>query len=164
VFDFSTGEADVRVLRSPGRGVARRVGLWKEQPDMLAESVSETLASKLVDELKSMGLSAERAGGAPPPGENDLAIEGDFLRINEGSRAARFVIGFGVGATELRTQVRVFQVTPDGWRQVQNFETVAQGSRLPGAGVFVAGGAVGGTVAASAMISSGVGVVRELRA
>lgn len=74
------------------------------------------------------------------------------------------MIGFGVGATELRTQVEVFQVTPEGWRPVQQFDTLAMGSRLPGAGWFVAGGAVAGTVATSAMISSGVGVLRELRA
>jgi hypothetical protein len=40
-----------------------------------------------------------------------------------------------------RTQVRVFQVTAEGWKPVQQFETVATGSRFPGAGLFVAGGA-----------------------
>lgn len=52
----------------------------------------------------------------------------------------------------------------EGWKPVQQFDTVATGSRLPGAGWFVAGGAVGGTVATSAMFSSDVGVLRELRA
>ena len=55
-------------------------------------------------------------------------------------------------------------MTIRGWRPIKEFETVAQGARFPGAGFFVAGGAVGGTVAASAIITSGVGVIRELRA
>ncbi len=74
------------------------------------------------------------------------------------------MIGFGVGATELRTQVEVFHVTAAGWQPIKQFDTVATGSRLPGAGWFVAGGAIAGTVAASAMVSSGIGVLRELRA
>ena len=69
---------------------------------------------------------------------NDLVIEGDFVRIDEGSRLRRFVIGFGLGATELGTQVRVFQVTTEGCKPVQQFETAATGSRLPGAGFGVA--------------------------
>jgi hypothetical protein len=41
---------------------------------------------------------------------------------------------------------------------------VGESTRRGGAGVFVAGGAVAGTVATSAAISSGVGVLREIRA
>jgi hypothetical protein len=164
VYDFGTGGADVQVVTSPGRRAARSVGLLKEQPDLLADAVADTLASKLVTDINALGLRAERARGALPPQMNDLVVEGDFLRIDEGDQARRFVIGFGAGATELKTQVRVFQVTTDGWRQVQQFDTIATGSRMPGAGWFVAGGAVAGTVATSAMISSGVGVARELRA
>ena len=59
----------------------------------------------------------------------------------------------------------MFLVTAEGWRPVKQFDTVAAGSRFPGAGFFVAGGAVAmGSAATSAMISSGVGVVREVRA
>ena len=72
-------------------------------------------------------------------------------------------LGLGFGATELRTQVQMFQVTALGWRPVEQFDTVAQGARFPGAAFFVAGAAAMGTVATSAMITSGVGVVRELR-
>jgi hypothetical protein len=39
----------------------------------------------------------------------------------------------------------MFQVTADGRRPIKEFETVAQGARFPGAGFFVAGGAVGGS-------------------
>jgi Domain of unknown function (DUF4410) len=164
VVDFNTGPADVQVLSSPRREDERALWLSKEQPDLLAEAVADSLATRLVEDIRSLGLPAERVAGAAPPEVNDLVIEGDFVRIDEGSRTKRFVIGFGVGATELRTQVRVFQVTAEGWKPVQQFETVATGSRFPGAGFFVAGGAVAGTVATSAVTSSGAGVLGELRA
>src|SRR5215468_1503503 len=164
VFDFTTGPADVQVLSVPRQEGERAQYLSQEQPDLLAEAVADSLATRLVEDIRALGLPAERVAGAALPEVNDLVIEGDFVHIDEGSRLQRFVIGFGMGATELRTQVRVFQVTAEGWKPVKQFETVATGSSLPGAGFFVAGGAVAGTVATSAAISSGVGVLRELRA
>jgi uncharacterized protein DUF4410 len=164
VFDFDIGAADVRVGTSPRRTVRNAVGLYVRESDVLAEAVSDTLASRMVDDLRARGFSAERAAHVPPPQINDLVIQGQFVQIDEGSATRRFVIGLGVGATELRTQVQVFQVTADGWRPVKQFETVAAGSRMPGAAFFVAGGAAAGTVATSSMITSGVGVVREIRA
>ena len=164
VFDFATGAADVRVFSSPVRTARRAAGLSVEEPDLLGEAVADTLASRLVEQITALGLPAERAAGADPPRLNDLVVFGQFVRIEEGSKAKRFVIGFGVGATEVRTQVEVFQVTADGWQPIKNFDTVATGSRLPGAGWFVAGGAIAGSVATSAAVSSGIGVLRELRA
>jgi Domain of unknown function (DUF4410) len=163
VFDFTTAPADVQVLSSPRREDERTLLLSQEQPDLLAEAVADSPATRLVEDIRSLGLPAERVAGAALPEVNDLVIEGDFVRIDEGSRLKRFVIGFGVGATELRTQVRVFHVTAEGWKPVQQFETVATGSRLPGAGFGVAAGAAAGTVGSSAGIASGLGVLGELR-
>lgn len=164
VFDLDTGASDVRVGRTPVNTATNAVGLWVDEPDVLAEAVADSLASRLVADINAIGLSAERAAKTAPPGINDLVIQGQFVRIDEGSQVQRFVIGFGLGATDLRTQVQMFQVTAEGWRPVKQFDTVATGSRFPGAAFFVAGGAAAGTVATSAMISSGVGVIRELRA
>lgn len=163
VFDFDTGSADVVVGTSPRRSVRNAVGLYVTEADTLAQSVSDSLANQLVDALKASGFAAERAAKATPPGPRDLVIQGQFVQIDQGSATKRFVIGLGVGATELRTQVQVFQVGTAGWQPVKQFDTVAQGARFPGAAFFVAGGAVAGTAATSAMVSSGVGVVREIR-
>jgi hypothetical protein len=144
--------------------VRNSVGLYVQEPDLLAAAVADTLASRLIDNITASGFSAERAAKSVPPQLNDLVIQGQFIQIDEGSATKRFVIGLGVGATELRTQVQVFQVTADGWGPVKQFDTVAAGSRFPGAVFFVAGGAAAGTVATSAIITSGVGVIREVRA
>jgi len=165
VFDFATGAADVQVDTSVGRRAARALRLSADQSDLLGEVMADTLAMRLVADIEALGLRAERARGAAPPALNDLVIEGQFVRIDEGSTTRRFVIGFGVGGTELRTQVQIFQVTAGGWRSIKQLETTATSSRMPGAGVFVAAvPAVAGTaVATSAIVSSSVGMVREFR-
>ncbi len=164
VFDFYTGAADVQVGRSPRQTARRAVGLQVAEPDVLGQAVADALAIRLVEDIRALGLPAERATGGAPPAVGDLVVQGQFLRIDEGSATRRFVIGLGVGATELRTQVEVFQVAPEGWTPVKQFDTVAEGARFPGAAFFVAGGAAAGTVATSAIITSGVGVIREVRA
>ena len=164
VFDFDTGPADVRVGTSPRRTARQAVGLYVSDSDTLAQAVANALAHQMVEDIRALGYSAERAANALPPQPNDVVIQGQFLRVNEGSQVQRFVIGLGVGATQLRTQVEIFHVTPGGWRPVKQFDTVADGARMPGAAFFVAGGAVAGTVATTAVITSGVGVVREIRA
>jgi hypothetical protein len=163
VFDFDTGGSDVSVGSTPLSKAQNAVGLGVRDEDVLAAAVADAFASRIVADVSALGLTAVRAAEAAAPETNDLVIWGQFLKIDQGSMTKRFVIGLGFGATELRTQVQMFQVTAPGWRPVKQFDTVAQGSRFPGAAFFVAGGAAMGTVATSAMITSGVGVVRELR-
>ena len=117
VFDFDTGASDVTVGTSPRRSARNAVGLYVTEPDTLAQAVADSLASQLVDALKASGFAAERAAKAAPPRANDLVIQGQFVQIDGGSATQRFVIGFGVGATELRTEVQVFQVGAGGWQQ-----------------------------------------------
>ena len=160
VFDFDAGGSDVRVGSSTKR---KAVGLGVDEADVLAEAVADALASRLVEDVRALGLVAERANGTTPPAANDLVIQGRFLRIDEGSKVKRFVVGFGAGATELRTQVEIFQVTSSEWRPLRMFETVAQGSKFPGAAFGVAGGAAVGAVATAAISATAVGVVKEVR-
>lgn len=160
VYDFNTGPTDVQV---PDEGASELV-LSQGQPDLLADAVADSLAIRLVDDIRSLGLPAERAAGAASPEVNDLVIEGDFVRVAAGSRTARFVIGFGAGASELQTQVRFFRVTAEGWEPVKQFETVTTRTRLPGMAFGAAAGAAAGAATRSAATSSGVGVVREFRA
>lgn len=162
VFDFDTGAADVRVGRSPRRTASRAVGLYVDQTDVLAEVIANTVTARLVEDLRARGFNAEKAAKAAPPARNDLVIQGQFVQIDQGSQVQRLVIGLGVGATEVRSQVQMFQVGANGWEPVKQFDTVAQGSRFPGGAFWVAGGAVAGTVVTSAMITSGVGVFREI--
>ncbi len=90
-------------------------------------------------------------------------VKGRFLEINEGNRTKRMAIGFGAGATEVKTEVRVYQAR-DPWPVLlQEYETNAIGSRKPGMALPVGVGAAAGTAATSAVISGGLGVIGEMR-
>src|SRR5262245_5478601 len=95
VFDFATGPADVQMLSSPRQEDERTLYLSQEQPDLLAEAVADSLATRLVEDIRALGLPAERSAGAALPEVNDLVIEGDFVRIDEGSRVQPTVKGPG---------------------------------------------------------------------
>src|SRR5262245_2499403 len=55
VFDFDTGAADVRVGSSPRRTARRAVGLYVTEADTLAQAVADTLATRLVDDIRARG-------------------------------------------------------------------------------------------------------------
>jgi len=163
VFDLETGAADVRVDRSLNKRAKNAVGLYVNEPDVLAAAVADSLSNSLIEDTKALGLAAVRAANAPPPDVNDLVIQGQLLRIDPGSQAHRLVIGFDAGATDLQTQIEIFQVTAEGWRPVKQFNTSATSSRMPGVPLSVGAGAPPGTSAQAAASSSASGAVRQFR-
>jgi hypothetical protein len=162
VYDFDTGPTDVELIDSATSAGEPELTLTQQPTDVLADALADRLAASLVRNIQSLGLPAERAAGAAVPEVNDLVIEGDFVRVDPGSLTMRLVIGFGAGATDLRTQVRIFRVTEDGWTSVKQFETVASSSRMPGIAIGVGSGAAAGNMA-SAGASAGAGAFREFR-
>jgi hypothetical protein len=81
VFDFDTGAGDCPRRVIPRRTARRLVGLSQDSSDLLAAAVADVLASRVVDDVRALGLSAERAAGAAPPNLNDLVVQGQFVRI-----------------------------------------------------------------------------------
>jgi hypothetical protein len=80
-----------------------------------ARKLSESVAVHLVREIGALGIPAVR-GEREQPRLGDIAIQGYFASIDEGSAAARLVVGFGSGAAELKTVVRGYQMTESGLR------------------------------------------------
>jgi hypothetical protein len=163
VFDLETGAADVRVDRSLSNRAKNAVGLDVNPTDVLAAAVADSLSNSLVEDIKALGLAAVRAAKAAPPEINDLVIQGQFLRIDEGSRNQGFVIGFDAGTTDLRTQIEVFQVTAEGWRPVKQFNTSATSSRMSGVALSVGVGVPPGKVAQPTATSSSSEAVQQFR-
>jgi hypothetical protein len=91
-----------------------------------------------------------------------LAIEGHFVSIDEGNRMRRMVVGFGAGASEVRTFVQVYEATSEGRRLVEDFYTTVKSSRKPGMGPMVGVGAAAGRAVVTAATSAGVGVATEI--
>jgi hypothetical protein len=77
-----------------------------------------------------------------------------------GTPAERLVIGFGAGASELRTAVEGYQITPQGPRKLGSGTVDSGGSKSPGAVLGVAGLAATGNPA-GLIISTGIKVYGE---
>jgi hypothetical protein len=163
VYDFAVSPDDVSLNSAIGTKLANLVkGSPKNEEQLkVGRAVAKALSEGLVKEIQDLGLPAERATVVEPLVSKTLAIEGQFLSINEGNRLRRMVIGFGVGGTEVKTQVQVSLGTDSGRQLVQEFETAAQSSKKPGMGPMVGVGAAASTAGTAAAVSGGVGVATE---
>lgn len=161
VHDFAVAAEDVALDRAVGAQLLQRLQGTSQSEGQLevGRATAQALSVELVKAIQKLGFAADRAAGAPPTG-NVLVSEGQFVSIDEGNRLRRMVIGLGAGATEVKTQVQVYAVTPTGRKLVQEFETTAQSSRKPGmAETMGAGAAIRGAQAVA--VGAGVGVVSE---
>lgn len=102
--------------------------------------------------------------GAAVP-SSGLLIEGKVLRVEQGSRALRLGIGFGLGRTHFDTSVRVYSLGKSRKEPWLSFETSGGSNMEPGlAGMLVPSpiaipvmvSVVGGTVASGAIGMKGV--------
>ena len=96
------------------------------------------IATQLVEEIRGMGMPAERATAGKTPQINDVVIRGYLLSIDEGSATKRVALGFGSGASELRTAVEGYQMTAQGLRKLGSGTVDSGGSKTPGAAVPLA--------------------------
>jgi len=142
-----------------------------DQPDLdttpqTAEQIAEgqklgaQIATELVAKIQAMGMPAQVASAQTPVQLNDLVIHGYLVSINQGSEAKRVAIGFGAGASDLKTAVEGFQMTATGLRKIGSGDVNAGGSKTPGAALGLL------TFAATAnpaglIISSGMKVYGE---
>jgi hypothetical protein len=162
VFDFAVSPAEV----SRNRGVGAKIldAVADRQPDEqeveIGRKAAGKLATRIVKGIRKLGMAVERPWGRPPWGEDAVLIEGQFLNIDEGNRLARMVIGFGAGATEVETQVQVYDARVEGGRVLAEFRTSSKSGKKPGAAVTM--GAAGAARGASGVATAGaVGGVSE---
>jgi hypothetical protein len=117
--------------------------------------VGAEIAARLVEEIRIMGLPAERASTPTKPRINDILIRGYLLSVEEGSAAERMAIGFGAGASHLSVAVEGYQMTAQGPRKLGSGTLESGGSKGPGAavplGVAIATGNPLGLIVSSGM-------------
>jgi Domain of unknown function (DUF4410) len=122
--------------------------------------VGAEIAAQLVEEIRSMGLPAERASPPTTPRINDILIRGYLLAVEEGSAAKRMAIGFGSGTSHLSVAVEGYQMTAQGPRKLGSGKVESGAGRGPGAaaplGVAIATGNPLGVI-----VTSGIKVYGE---
>lgn len=130
VHSFATSEQNVTEYQ----------GILRQQPAnpnaaerqrAIADRVSQTLADTLIYGLRQLGFKVEAA----PPGsalrDDDLLVDGQLMRVDEGSPLRRMVVGFGSGAALMETRVQAYY----GARRykILEFATRADSGNMPGA-------------------------------
>jgi hypothetical protein len=163
VHDYQMARDEVQLDSGIGSRIERLVQDTPEEQDRLKleQSVARIGTTTLVEEIRKLGLRAEPAAMALPGAGSTLSIEGQILSINEGNKTRRLIIGFGAGASEVRTLTQVYEVTGGEHRLVDDFYTTAKSSRKPGVGPMAGAGAAAGRAATSAAASTGIGIASE---
>ncbi|MGD9950713.1 MAG: DUF4410 domain-containing protein [Desulfobulbus sp.] len=135
---------------------------WSEKELQVGRTVANALAEKLVIELRKMGYPAERVSGRPPyRGDNVLVIEGQITSVDQGSRAARVVIGLGAGHSDVKTSTQLYELQRHGRRFVEQFTTDARSSYKPGMAETEGASAAAGHWAMGLAVGVGLNIATE---
>lgn len=164
VYDFAVTTSEIPADSSAVDTLAVAIDNPNSTPEKLAlaHQIAGVLAQDLVNQLKDLGLPAERWSGPPPALKNGYTIVGQFLTIDEGSRIGRMIIGFGVGGTELKVLAQAYHITPAGKTLLSAVEVSAESSKKPGIAATLPIGAAISGIGTAAAVSTGVGVVTEI--
>lgn len=164
VYDFAVTTSEIPADSAAVDTLAVAIDSPNTTPEKLAlaHQIAGVLAQDLVNQLKELGLPAQRWSGPPPQMKNGYAIIGQFLTIDEGSRMGRMIIGFGVGGTELKVLAQAYHLTPAGKTLVSAVEVSAESSKKPGIAATLPIGAAISGIGTAAAVSTGVGVVTEI--
>ena len=157
VFNFAVTPGEVTENQGFFQGVVDRFGSTSEfeRVQGIGQDAANSFAEELVKRINNLGLPVERGQRGMPLPANALLISGQFLDVNEGNRLARTVVGFGLGASTMDTQVQVYAPSNTGYRMVLEFKTHADSGEMPGvavtgpAGAAAAGGLTAGVTAAN---------------
>ena len=133
-----------------------------EDMEEMAQEANDELCTTLIEEMKKLGLPAQKTSGSIPAGENTLSIEGEFLCLEEGSSLKMMFIGFGAGAAQVNTIVRIYLHSGNHKELLQEFMATVETSDKTGLGPAMLGmGPVPGGGIISATVSSGISAASE---
>jgi hypothetical protein len=99
VADFDSGQGVFKVDRSGDELVAFQA------------KTANALAVYLAADLNRSVAPAIRGSSTGGKAANVWLITGEFVRVNQGSRALRGLVGLGAGGTKMETRVRVYDLS-----------------------------------------------------
>jgi hypothetical protein len=124
-----------------------------EKQAAIADDLSQSVCLNVASDLLARGYNAIcLPRGVAPSDQHVIIIDGEFSDVSEGNRLSRTVIGFGVGASTLDTDVYVVQRVNGVTHQIMDFSTHADSGKMPGVAVTGAPGAAAGGAAAAASL------------
>ena len=102
-------------------------------PEVLIKQVQAAFSKTLMEEFTKVNIQSERSpdgGGAPAA---VLIVEGEFIAIDEGNKTKRIMIGFGRGASDVKTHVVVSSFVKGTRTVVLEFNLSSASGKKPGA-------------------------------
>ena len=113
---------------------------------ILSQHIQAAFSDALKSELKKVNVPANRsiAGDTGAMGSK-LIVNGQFVAIDEGNQTKRMMIGFGRGASDLKTHVMISSTTEGHSTVVLEFDLDSQSNKMPGALVTGVGSLAVGT-------------------
>jgi hypothetical protein len=92
---------------------------------------ASAFAANLVEEIRAMGLPAERAGAPVPPGGAILSIEGQFVSIASDEPTAPGIVGFAAGWPNVVADIQIYSKSDAGDRLTEDLEFNLADAKLP---------------------------------
>lgn len=166
VYDFALNPAEIHENSGPLARLMRGSSAAEQTAEQMeiGREVADTLASELTSGLRALGLNAVRAGRGMPATADTILITGAFLNIDEGNKARRTLIGFGLGQSSLDTKVSVLAPSGTEYRELTDFDVHTDSGSMPGAAVMgPAGAAAGAGTAAVVATNVAMGAVKNYR-
>jgi hypothetical protein len=169
IYDFAVSPQEVELdkglsaelmdrYRHLDSGAARTAAELK-----IGHTVASIVAAELVKQIQSYGLWAERALGVPSGKGKTLIVKGQFLSIDEGNRTERVVIGFGAGRTDVQANVQVYELTPEGKKEIESLRASGASGAKPGMAEMMGIGALTHHLLASTLVSGSISTAGELK-
>ncbi len=148
VADFSAASSGVQLDQAIASRVQRALNGADPSSEQYqtVQNVQQAISDALVENLRKMGLQAERETPGAVPVGNDLVIRGQIVGIDEGNRTRRLAIGFGAGKSDVRAEAQVYYLLPNAPPQLlQTYDADANSGRKPGLAMGGVGAASGGS-------------------
>jgi hypothetical protein len=138
VYDFVATAADVPTDSALAGQYSEGATSQTAEQIATGRQLGAEIAAQLVEQIRGMGLPAERASNGATPRIDDIVLRGYLLSIQKGSAAERVAIGFGAGSSELKTAVEGYQMTDRGLRKLGSGTLESGGNKTPGAALGAA--------------------------
>jgi len=111
---------------------ALRVGRTGEDLTEFRRALGKSMQKQLIAYLSQSIAPAAPAGERTPRG-NFWLIEGKFTYVNQGSRALRSIVGYGLGRTKMETETKVSSLKESRRKPLLLIETTGGSNLSPGA-------------------------------
>ena len=161
VYPFATTPAEVTLNQNIVQQAYRELSGANvtEEQTKAADQAATDICFEIATILKGRGLNAVCQKRGSQPGYGSLLIvDGEFTEVNQGDSATRLVIGLGMGASVLNSNVRVYQMPGNNTQyQILSFKTRADSGSVPGVALSGPVGLTGGATSSSSALTRELG-------